>query len=184
MGLFFILCIIFLYFPFYTCGLVMDVRIIVGRCLFIGKSLKTYWLTVSLDWHRHLSLLVFINIFFHIGDIRSKLTKHTIFFHSKGHPLPTPFTHSSILSPTVFPHRCAEGMERMCCWVGLRFACSFSCPVLPWFQQRMLQLQSTLKFLFNSLTLWHISSIPAPQHVACLFPRQLISRQFGISELN
>lgn len=80
-------------------------------------------------------------------------------------------SHSFVPFATVFPHRCAEGMERMCCCVGLRFACSFSCPVLHWFQQRRLQLQSPLKSLLNSPTLWHTSFRFSPRTCGMPFPK-------------
>lgn len=87
----------------------------------------------------------------------------------------TPSTHHpnhlSFPPPQSFPHRCAEGMERMCCCVGLRFACSFSCPVLPWFQQRRLPLQSPLKSPFNSPTLWHTSFCFSPRTCGMPFPK-------------
>lgn len=107
--------------------------------------------------------------FFFFFFLNSFTTKLTICFQRT---TPPHSIHTLSFPPcTVSPHRCAEGMERMCCRVGLRFAWSFSSPVLPWLQQRRLQLQSPLNPLLNNPTLWHTSFCFSPRTCGMPFPK-------------
>lgn len=106
MGQIFFLCIIFLHppIPMWNCLAYQNHGLIE---LFLGKS-NTFFFVVKHHPHPSSYSVTFC-------DFRSDFKKFATSFHSRRHPLPTQFNIYSFPLPTLFPSRCAESMERMCC---------------------------------------------------------------------